>query len=316
MVVACRVWQVVTIAILLLTFGKLAAAENPRKIAVAVHAVLAAPAERIDFVQAKLALDRLIDPSIDTKAVTLELDRLAAEAARLAGPQATALQKIAAIRRVIYEPRPWNGSKPFRYDQRDPLGAHIANKLLSTYLRTRLGNCVSMPILFLILADRLGVEATLSTAPLHVFVKVTDDAGRVRNLETTDGAQAMREDWYRQKLAISDKALASGIYMARLSRQETVALMANTVVVHLIAQERYAEAAEVADVILRHYPRDIHTLLAQGTAYAHLLDGEFYGKYPGPNAIPPELRSRYAMLVEQNRKAFETAEALGWTATP
>lgn len=36
-------------------------------------------------------------------------------------------------------------------------------KLLSRYLDSRRGDCVSMPILFLILADRLGLDVSLST---------------------------------------------------------------------------------------------------------------------------------------------------------
>lgn len=44
-----------------------------------------------------------------------------------------------------------------------------------------------MPFLFIILGDRLGINVTASVAPLHVFVKFTDENGVIHNLETTSG---------------------------------------------------------------------------------------------------------------------------------
>jgi hypothetical protein len=257
----------------------------------------------------------LVDSSIDQMALAKTLDSMTATLAAMAGPGASATRKAGMVRHFLYDPGPWNDNKPFRYDLADPYGTRIENKLLGTYLRTRLGNCVSMPTLFLILADRLGANVTLSTAPLHVFVKFTDENGRVLDIETTDGAHAMREDWYRRKLAIPDKAVKSGIYMAKLSREETVALMADTVVESLMEHGRYQEAADVAAVILKHYPRNIDAIVQQGSAYGHMLDAEFQRRYANPGAIPVGLRPRYEMLVAKNRKAFETAETLGWKPT-
>ena len=58
-------------------------------------------------------------------------------------------------------------NRPFTYDLKDPLGQQVRSKMLSTYVRTRKGNCVSMPVLFLIVADRLGLKVRLAAAPLN-----------------------------------------------------------------------------------------------------------------------------------------------------
>jgi hypothetical protein len=83
-------------------------------------------------------------------ATMAELDQMAEEARRLAGPSPTEGDLLAALRKLIYESGPWNGYRPFAYDHSDPYGDHISNKLLHAYLATRLGNCISMPVLFLI----------------------------------------------------------------------------------------------------------------------------------------------------------------------
>jgi len=43
-----------------------------------------------------------------------------------------------------------------------------------------------------------------------------------------------------------------------------------------------------------------------------LIQTEFEAKYPTPRDIPAALLPTYRSYVEQNRLAFEKAEALGW----
>ena len=97
--------------------------------------------------------------------------------------------------------------------------------MLQRYLTTRRGNCITMPILFLALGQRLGLTMTLAEAPLHVFVKYTDDGGVVWNLEPTSGGGFTRDAWYRKKLPMSDKAVANGVYLRPLAHEEATALI-------------------------------------------------------------------------------------------
>ena len=229
-------------------------------------------------------------------------------------PNGSDIAKLQAIRQVIYDAGPWNDGRRFIYDQADPYGANLHNKLLATYLETRRGNCVSMPILHLIVAEKLGLNVSLSTAPLHVFVRYTNPAnGRSLAIETTSGGYPAREVWYHEKMGVTDAQVKSGIYLGVLTKRESIAVMASTVTDWLMSQGRYAEAIDVANVLLEYYPKDIHALLSRGTAYGALLQREFTGRYPTPASIPPTLRQRYRMLAEQNAAAFRQAEAWGWT---
>lgn len=278
----------------------------------AVCGILSIEDARLDYGHAKLALDRLIEPADSTAATMATLDRMADDARDLAGPSPTPDMLFAALRRLIYEAGPWNNHRPFAYDHDDPLGQRIGNKLLSTYLATRRGNCVSMPALFLILADRLGSDVALATAPLHVFVRYRSESGRVLNLETTSGAHPARDEWYRRHMPMTDRAIASGLYMRSLSKREGVALLATTLLEHLMEQRRFDEALAVSKIILRHAPRDGYTMVKQGSVYAKMIEAEFTRKYRVPALIPTLLRSRYLTLMHLNRAPFQAAEALGW----
>lgn len=265
-----------------------------------------------DYVSAKLVFDSMVDPTIDVGRVTRDLAELASRARELAGAGADDMRKLAAVRMLIYRDGPWNDHRPFAYDHADPYGRDVRNKLLSTYLETRRGNCVSMPILFLILADALGARVALCAAPLHVFVRHFAEDGGAVNLEATSGALPARDVWYRENLPITDAALANGLYLRTLSRREGVALMAVTVMEHLMGLERYEEALAVGAAIREAAPRDVETLVRCGTAYGRLLEREFISVYPSPDQIPPGSRARYAHLAQMNAQAFAEAEALGW----
>lgn len=270
------------------------------------------PDSQLDYGRAKLAFDRLVDPSSNAEAALAEIDRLAARATALAGAGASSAVKLAALRRVIYESGAWNGNRPFSYDHADPLGQNVRNKLISTYLTTRRGNCVSMPILVLLVGERMGLNLALSTAPLHIFLRFTDENGREINIEATSGAHPARTLWYRQNLPMTDRAIESGLYMRTLSRREAVAHMASTVVDFLMSKGRLQDAIAVGEVILQHYPRDGYTLVKLGTAYGELMRVEYHERFPIPAMIPSGLRQRYALLAQRNQRIFQAAEALGW----
>ncbi len=276
-----------------------------------VRAFLSQREPRLDFLEAAVTFDRLIDRNSDGSATRILVARLEDAARQMAGPKPSDAYKLAAVRKVIHVSGLWNHNRPFTYDLADPLGEKVKSKMLSTYLRTRKGNCVSMPVLFLIVADRIGLKVRLAAAPLHLFVRYTDPAGADHNLEATSGGHEARTEWYRTNLPMSDRAVQSGIYMRTLSKRETIAAMATSVQDFLMAEGRYQEAAAVADAILAVSPRDAYAMVKKGSAMGGILQAEFHGKYPNPALIPPALRSRYAVLAAANDKAFRDAEALG-----
>ena len=112
---------------------------------------------------------------------------------------------------------------------------------------------------------------------------------------------------------MSDRAIERGVYLRSLSRREGVALLATTVLEHLIEQRRFGEALGVAEVILEHAPGDAYTMVKLGSVCAELIRTEFTERYPIAALIPRSLSPRYFKLMQRNRAMFATAEALGWT---
>jgi len=297
---------------ILIFLGPVASSAAPLSPVSAVRNMLTRPDRQLDYGEAIIAIDGVVDATRQSSSTTAMIDRLVDAARQMAGPKPTDSYKLSAVRKAIYDAGAWNFNRAFEYDHADPYGNVLTNRLLSTYIRTRKGNCVSMPILFLIVADRMGLNVHLGAAPLHLFVRYTDPRGIDHNLETTSGGHEARTEWYRQNLPMSDKAINNGVYMRTLSKRESIAEMANIVLDAMLEQHRYQEAIDVADAILAVNPLEGYAMVKKGTAYGALLQTEFLDKYAYPALIPPAQRARYAMLGRQNEKAFKDAEALGW----
>lgn len=268
--------------------------------------------ERLDLLEVKLAVDHIVDPTTDLASSRATIDQMAADVLRTAGENAGSAQKLETLRRYLYESGEWNEHRPFTYDLADPLGEKPANRLLQRYLDTRQGNCITMPILLLALGQRLGLKMTLAQAPLHVFIKYTDDAGLTWNLEATSGGGFTRDLWYRQKLPMSDEAVANGTYLRGLGHEEAVALIASFLVEHHLAEGQFEAAISTADVILQHYPDFAYLLVKKGSAYGALLRRELAGKYTQASDIPPDVKAKVDRWYQENLAAFAQAEALGW----
>ncbi|HZK98600.1 MAG TPA: transglutaminase family protein [Caulobacteraceae bacterium] len=287
------------------------AASHPTP-AMIVAQALSAPDGKLDFARAKLTFDRIIDPSINTARTSADLDRLEHTAEAMAGPGADNPTKLKALRKVIYESGPWNGDRPFGYDHADPFGKDIRNKLLSTYLTTRRGNCVSMPALYLILADRMGPNVALAMAPLHEFVRYTDAAGHTMNLETTSGAYPARDSWIRQQAPNVRPRSGERPLHAHTDPRAERGADGRTVVEYLLGVERNADAIAVAGVILKYDPRNGVAMIEQAAGYSGIIATEFKSKYSHADRIPADLLPRYLALNAQEDEAYAAATSLGW----
>ena len=279
-----------------------------------VRAILRRVDDRTDLATAKLMIDKMVDSTVDVAATLKKIDAMVAgiQAMPEYGPSSDA--KLNALQRYVYEPGHWNSQQPFRYDLDDPLGREIQHKLLSSYLATKKGNCVSMPLLFIILGQRLGLDVTLSTAPTHFLVKFKSDEYGWINLEATSGAKPARDVWLRQQFPMTDAALANGLYLKPLTRRETVAEMAVVVDEHYFNQKEYEKALAVADVVLEYYPKDVGTMAMEGTAYGRIARERMASAHLSPSSISDSFRGYFGYLQQNNQRWFAKAEALGWRA--
>ncbi|SFN21259.1 hypothetical protein SAMN05421594_1505 [Chryseobacterium oleae] len=113
--------------------------------------------------------------------------------------------------------------KAIKYDFEDYMGQKDHSKMfVSKLLKTGSGQCHSMPLLYLMLAEEMNTEAYLAYAPNHTYIKFLDEEGEWQNAELTNGIftanSLILESGY-----IKSEALQNDIYMKSLSKQELLA---------------------------------------------------------------------------------------------
>lgn len=111
---------------------------------------------------------------------------------------------------------------------------------------------------------------------------------------------------------MSDKAVANGVYLRPLNREETIGLSASDLVSHLMNAGRFEDAIVAANVILRHAPKSAVLRVKRGSAYAGILRRDIVGKYRRMSEMGPDIKAYADRLYQANLADFATAEALGW----
>jgi regulator of sirC expression with transglutaminase-like and TPR domain len=266
---------------------------------------------KLDNALAKTTIDHMIDPTVDVQETLKNLDHWAAVTQARFPPNVSHQQKLLLLGSTLYEPGPWNDYKPFSYDLDDPFGGNLKNKLISTYLSTRKGNCVSMPILLVILGQKIGLDMTLAVAPNHMLAKFRQDDGTWISIEATSGTSFSDSD-YQSQLHITPLGMRSGVYLRPLSQKEALGAMMGALE-DFYERERSPEyQLGLTELALKVNPKDVVSMIRRAGAYYHLLQQRYVSRYPRPDLIPTSQRSDFQMLSKNNSQLFEQAEALGW----
>lgn len=270
------------------------------------------PDGRVDYAQVQTAIERAINPAFNVVAFNAELDRWASLVRARVPQGASPTQVMTALGEVIYTSGPWNDHHPFSYDLADPLGTKPQTKLISSYLRTRKGNCVSMPTLLVILGQKLGLDMTLSEAPQHEFARLRDTNGRWINIEATDPASPPDEK-YIAELQIPALAIQSGIYMRTTTPRETVALMISPLESTYAHTRSPAYLLGLSELALQLDPKSIDGLLFEADAYFLELGHRYLMRHLRPEVLPPAQKADFNALYGANMRLMNQVEAMGWS---
>jgi hypothetical protein len=309
-----------SLAVLLLSCAAAFAQNTPllKPVAFTAHlqsikAELEKPDEELDLGGFILTMQRMIDPSIDVPGNLERLDGMAKEIKATFPVMASSMVKVEALKKYLYVAGPWNGNRPFQYDLEDPLGKNLRNKLLSSYLDTHKGNCVSMPSLFVVLGQRIGLDVTLATVPRHVFVKYRDEGGGLYNIETTSGGGFARDVWMRQLYEMTDLSLQTGIYMRPLSKKEAAVLMVDTLLEFYEAKGVLQPRVDLALLSLRYAPKHVNGMLHLAAAYGQMAEVSYMFDYNSPDPrMTSKERHKYRELERQAMEWDQRAQSLGW----
>ena len=170
---------------------------------------------------ASLAQDEY--PELDVQSVLGEVDQLLARIRRRIPSDAMPLQKLRIFNRIFYEDLSFAGNVNDFYDP--------GNSFMNVLLRTRRGIPISLAVLWMELAQGLGLSVRGVSFPGHFMVKVNLSVGQVV-IDPVDGRSLSRDELaerlepYRQRKGLVDELEAPlGLYLQSASPRDIIARM-------------------------------------------------------------------------------------------
>lgn len=269
----------------------------------------------IDLGLAALAIEKYTDQTIDIDFSLQEIERIVGTIKSMPEYGDSPLEKMGAVLRYFYTPSKWNNHRVYQYDLNDLRGEKNPVSSVSYLLKSRYGNCVSLPTLITTVGQRIGVDIKLAIAPSHLFAHFTDEDGRVTNIEATSGT-LLPDRAYIRNFDIHPDAIKNQVYLQSLSNKQALAVLIVELGRKYMHQGDYENALKIADLALTHHPKLPKAMLLKGNVYNHLLQNELARLKSINQSIGQEQRQYLDPLYEQNLAWFNKAEILGWRQPP
>jgi regulator of sirC expression with transglutaminase-like and TPR domain len=145
-----------------------------------------AAAEPIDLFQSALLVAALDNPDLDLAGSKHDLDRLAAEVAKGVPEGADDVAKLAALDRVLFKELGFHGSRGDYYNR--------ANSYVNEVVDDREGIPITLALVYMELAKRLGVSIDGVGLPGHFLVRHAPAGAEPRWIDVFDGAAILDRD--------------------------------------------------------------------------------------------------------------------------
>ncbi|MBK9273297.1 MAG: hypothetical protein IPM49_02000 [Flavobacteriales bacterium] len=224
----------------------------------------------------------------------------------------------ALYRDTFVDPTTGRTWSPLRYDFDDPNGEEDIRKVtVGKLLLTGEGQCRSMPLLYLALAERLHAEAYLAFAPNHSFVKFRDGTGTFHNFETTNGRLAS-DAWLAGSGHVRTEGIKSRAYLDTVGTRRVVAHLLVELAAYYAQRHGYAEPfmEQCLQRALKEYPQDIHGWMELSNLRTATFDRALWqAGQPALNDLErlrPDLAERLADL----KALYGQVDRLGYAPMP
>ena len=134
---------------------------------------------------------------------------------------------------------------------------------LTFVLDEKKGNCFGLSILYLSIAERIGLSLFGVIAPGHAFVRYDDNVKRI-NIETTDKGKTVSDDFYTDK---SNIPRGSEFYLKSLRKKEMIGVFLRNVGVAYDSKGQYDQAIADYNKALEINPKSAIAYTNPGIAY-------------------------------------------------
>jgi regulator of sirC expression with transglutaminase-like and TPR domain len=222
--------------------------------------------EQFPLLEAAACLAQDEYPELDVQRVLGDVDQLLARLKRRLPADASALQRLRLLNQFFFRELSFGGNLNDYYDP--------DNSYLNAVLRTRRGIPITLAVIWLELAQGLGLHARGVAFPGHFMVKVTLPKGQVV-IDPFTGQSLSREELserlepYRQRSGLVDEfEVPMGLYLQSATPREIIARMLRNLKEIYKGQSDAARLIAVLDRLLVLQPQAWSEYRDRGLAWA------------------------------------------------
>lgn len=204
---------------------------------------------------------------------------------------------------------------PYTYDFEDFFGrTDWSNMFITKLIMTNRGNCHSLPYLYKILADELGVTCWLGFAPNHIYIKNRCKKLGWYNTELTSG-EFPTDAWILTSGYIPIDAVRSGIYMDTLSNQQAIAqCVLDLAKEYEFQTKNYFDGfiIKCCDLTLKYHPQNVQAILLKAETIKRIFQAHGASKSSVGRETYAEMEKLYVQLFELGYREMPDKMYMQW----
>lgn len=222
--------------------------------------------DSIPLFEAALSIAQDVDPELDLTATQVEVDVLAARLQRRFAPDASNVQKLRLLNHFFYRELGFAGNVNDYYNP--------ANSYLHQVLHTRRGIPVSLAVLYMELAQQIGLNVKGISFPGHFLMKLSVQSGDIV-LDPFNGASLSRED-LEQRLdpyfehQASAQAAPLAYYLSPAHPRDILVRMLRNLKALFVEHTQWQRVLDIQQRLVILLPEDVSERRDRGLAYAQL----------------------------------------------
>ncbi|OWW18594.1 SirB1 family protein [Noviherbaspirillum denitrificans] len=222
--------------------------------------------DSIPLFEAALAIAQDVDPQLDLAATQAEVDILAARLQRRLAPDASSVQKLRMLNHFFYRELGFAGNVNDYYDP--------DNSYLHRVISTRRGIPISLAVLYMELAQQIGLDVKGISFPGHFLMKLSIQSGDIV-LDPFNGVSLSREELEERLEPYFEHhsypgAIPLSYYLHAAHPREILVRMLRNLKALFVEHMRWQRVLGVQQRLLILLPGEITERRDRGLAYANL----------------------------------------------
>jgi regulator of sirC expression with transglutaminase-like and TPR domain len=204
--------------------------------------------EDIDLIRAVLVIARTEYPSLEIEAYAARIEKLACQVAGLV-PDLDPQRVLPALNQVLFEEMKLRGNRDDYYDPR--------NSFLNDVLDRGLGIPITLSIVYMEVARRIGLNLSGVGMPGHFLLKYIADDGKETLIDCFNRGDVLSRQDCQSRLdeIYSGEMKLRPEFLHPISRRQILTRMLNNLKTVYLSTRNFRKALAVSDLVLVIYPQ-------------------------------------------------------------